>query len=665
MINTIASNTFLVGMLEKETGSQVKPSRIQCWLELVGNVLLFSLLYTFVAEIVYSKNQGWGALALSAEDNQILIGLLFNQPLLLMVPVLTLSGILILFRQTQWAQRVTAGASGLAFTWLGINLYTLMVTGNHVQTYLQYLGDSDALAMGGGGQLVFTLLLILSVLFILIIGMFRLIKAIIAKCYPHRFPAMGGIFTAALTGLLLYLAVTPINLAESTERPLLVMRLTEALPIPLPFTSLQERLLADPSEVLREINRGLDVLASEYGPKLAMAPSAQPTIELPLNQKKNVILIVLESLRHDSFDTQWMPKVAAWAKTGLQLRHHYASTNTSHLGFFALLYGRSPLAYQATLDAKHPSALAATLRQAGYRSTFLAGTSMNWQRMDEYLSPWNFDEITIDEEGTWFERDQRSLARIQEMSSNENPQLLVVHLNSSHFPYKYPAEFQHFQPAASLSKGSYARAGYGAMQDSGPASEEFRQAWLNRYHNALRFLDDRLAQLLVNLDPEKNIVVLTGDHGESFYDDETWLHSSRQSDIQTMVPMTIKGANIPPGERDGRTSHLDIVPTLLHALGASPQVLTGLQGHDLLKSRMALKQDAEEGFLLVNFSASHLALLFRNQRLHIKVDEDRSSMYSLGFQDTNADFLSLDQKLSEPPHLWVNAIRHQLELVTR
>ncbi len=125
------------------------------------------------------------------------------------------------------------------------------------------------------------------------------------------------------------------------------------------------------------------------------------------------------------------------------------------------------------------------------------------------------------------------------------------------------------------------------------------------------------------------------------------------------------GSYIPPGEREERASHLDIVPTLLHALGLSPQALTRWHGHALLKSNMAFKQDFEEGFLLVNFSINHLTLLFRNQRLHIKLDEDRLSMYSLGFQDTNADFLSLDQKLSEPPHLWVNAIRHQLEMITK
>ncbi len=99
----------------------------------------------------------------------------------------------------------------------------------------------------------------------------------------------------------------------------------------------------------------------------------------------------------------------------------------------------------------------------------------------------DFDEVNIDEKRKWFERDHRLLARVQEISSNEKPQFLVIYLNSSHFPYEYPAGFEHFTPVASLSNGSYARAGYAAMQESGQAREEFRQAWLNRYHNAWRF----------------------------------------------------------------------------------------------------------------------------------------------------------------------------------
>jgi phosphoglycerol transferase MdoB-like AlkP superfamily enzyme len=646
----------------------LKQGRVQCWLELVCCVLLLSLVFTIAAEVVYSQNQGWESLALSLDDKRVLIGLLVSQPLLLMVPVLALSGVLLMLGHNRWARGVTWGASGVVFTWFGVNLFALMVTGNQVHTYFQYFGDSDALEMGGGGALVSTLLLLLAVLSVLIAGVIWLSRAVVSRCYPSRFPAVGGTAAGVLTGLLLCLLVVPINLAASSERPLLVVRLLDALPVPLPFVSIQERLAADPSVVLREINGGLEVLVSEYGPKLAAAPPIRSEIELPDNQNTNVIVIVLESLRHDAFESRWMPEVAAWAKTGLQLRNHYANTNTSHLGFFALLYGRSPLVYHSTIDAGQPSALAATLRQAGYRSTFLAGTNMDWQRMDEYLSDVNFDEQIIDQQGEWFDRDRRTLARVEEIASRSTSQFVAVHMNSTHFPYMYPAEFERFRPVASAERpGSSAAAAVARRRllDEGEGTDAFRQSWLNRYRNTLSFLDSSLAQLLNDLDPARNIVILTGDHGESFYEDGTWMHSSRQSDIQTQVPMIMTGPGISPDERNERTSHLDVVPTLLHALGASSESTQGWSGHDVLDDEAALDSDSEDDLLIVNFSTDHLVVLFGDQRLHLKFDKDPEAMYSLGFEDPTGRFLPLAEKLSEPSHLWVEAIRRQLEKATR
>ena len=205
---------------------------------------------------------------------------------------------------------------------------------------------------------------------------------------------------------------------------------------------------------------------------------------------------------------------------------------------------------------------------------------------------------------------------------------------------------------------------YVSMQNSGKETKEFRQAWLNRYRNTLGFLDHALADLLKNVDLNDNIVIVTGDHGESFYEDGTWLHSSRQSDIQTQVPMIIAGRGIPPGEVRERTSHLDMAPTLLHALGATAHSPPQWHGRNLLFGEIPARLKREDSLILVNFSLDHLTFLFNNQRLHLALSKDRTHLYSLGFEDPNGRFLPLNQKLSEPPNLWVNAIRHQLEKVT-
>jgi len=107
------------------------------------------------------------------------------------------------------------------------------------------------------------------------------------------------------------------------------------------------------------------------------------------------------------------------------------------------------------------------------------------------------------------------------------------------------------------------------------------------YQRGIDHLDDQLATLFAGLEKrglfDNMLIVLTSDHGESFFEHGQLLHGHHWQE-ELRVPLLIKW---PSGVRAGErvttpTSSLDLVPTLLHELGMDT---TGLPGANLLRRR--------------------------------------------------------------------------------
>ena len=89
----------------------------------------------------------------------------------------------------------------------------------------------------------------------------------------------------------------------------------------------------------------------------------------------------------------------------------------------------------------------------------------------------------------------------------------------------------------------------------------------NRYRNCLQELDAWLEELTQTIDMQNTIVVLTGDHGEEFFEHSRLGHASTLSDpqIQTVALIYVPGRA--PRSIDAVTSHVDLMPTLMDLLG--------------------------------------------------------------------------------------------------
>jgi len=610
------------------------------WAAMLGAILLGAAILAAYELPVYRGVAGWSA----ADESLIAVvsayTLLLGKSLWLLSPFLLLSAMFHLQGRILAGWLAAAGSAAALAAWAVCDTWVLQMTSQHLHWWLEYAHDANALEMMGGG----TNLIRTGAGFALLGGSIAavvLIGAAVLRTWYFRYRAAEGEVRFVVIPTTAYAAcmLLPTVFLEISPPSIPVVRMIASLPISMPFVHSTANSRWESPDFIFQLNSRLANVAPSYLQQLREVPAvAAVNVDSVVDTAPNVIVLVLESLRHDSFDPRWMPRVAEWSQRGLVLEHHYAGSNCSHVGLFSLLYGRHAITYNTTLDAHVPSQLIHSLRSRGYQSTAHLGFEARWQRMEEYLSPLNFDTVIEDPSPTWPQRDRNALQKIgRELSRHDtSPQFMLAFLMSSHFPYPYPSQHARFSPVAEIDSFSYEQLAYETLAEENPADDRLRQEWLNRYRNSLGFLDDALGDLLDSIDLERNIVVITGDHGEAFGEDGKWLHSSRLSTWQTRVPMIVLGAGVPAGTIETPTMHMDIATTILHAATGVPSPLPHSAGHDLLEVAPGPRD-----VLLVNVDGQHMVLITESGRLHLLLDAPRTSLTSLGFHDENGAFRSL------------------------
>jgi hypothetical protein len=403
----------------------------------------------------------------------------------------------------------------------------------------------------------------------------------------------------------------------------------------------------------RSVNASVQASFRELHPRLAQAKPVDDQAAFERAGAPNVILIVLESLRHSAIGPEMMSQLDAWGGQGLRLQRHYAGSNASHLGLFAILYGRSPLVYDATLDARVPPQLPIALRRSGYETMFLtSGDCQGFRRMGDYLNGDAFDHTFTDGGEVWQDRplrDRRILAQVRRLATEQSarPRFIMAFLMSTHFPYSFSDEFAERQPCGeNIDYSNWTKAGIEVLR--------------NRYHNAARFLESELMRTVAGLDPRRNLIIITGDHGESLGEDGALAHCTRGSEIQLRVPFLMVGGGVPQQSIQSPTTHMDILPTLLHALAGSHVHVAHSSGRDLLN-----RQSLSENVLLCPYRWSEpgeLLLICGQERMQFNYRLSEPEISAFGFC-TEAAALELGSAHDSSPEaaaVWADTLRQEL-----
>ncbi len=278
----------------------------------------------------------------------------------------------------------------------------------------------------------------------------------------------------------------------------------------------------------------------------------------------NVLLIVAESFRADAFTKERMPRLFAWAQRGLIAEQHYGGSTYSEAGAFSLLFGRSPLLFDFTLDTHQQPTWCEVAHRLNMDCSYYSGHPKVWMRREEFLNPSAVDHFVHDDTGAWNQWDrtalQHAVAAIQ--NAGNRPAISLVLLMSTHFEYQYPPEYERHVPVLVGAKWSETNAvGLNAAS---------RIPLTNRYLNSVAFTDDLVADAIDQLDPTNTVVVFTGDHGESLGDDGRFGHGYGFPDVIARVPFAIVGPGVPATTREAPSLHADVLRTLIHLEGGKP-----------------------------------------------------------------------------------------------
>ena len=294
-------------------------------------------------------------------------------------------------------------------------------------------------------------------------------------------------------------------------------------------------------------------------------------VRTPSGKRPNIAIFVVDSLRADALTEELMPRTLAFAAShaGRRFEDHFSSGNATRFGVFGLLYSLHGSYWIPVSTEETPPVLVESLVALGYDMGVFSTASMNYPEFRS--TAWVNITDDVHDELPGASPDERDFAQIAAIDDflaqreGDAPFFLFSLLDAPHQVYSFPEESALFRP--------YTRdVNYTKL--AGGANEEQRLELKNSYKNAVHFADDVLGQILAVLEArgelEDTLVIITGDHGEEFWESGFFGHTSNFTAEQVHVPFVFAGPGVPAGIEHLPTSHLDVVPTLLELLGADP-----------------------------------------------------------------------------------------------
>jgi len=333
--------------------------------------------------------------------------------------------------------------------------------------------------------------------------------------------------------------------------------------------------------------RGTTELRDPLGPEAersaARLPLGIPAGTVRFTRRPDIVMVLIESLRADFFDSLTMPRLVQRAEQGSVFARHYAAASSTHYTLFSLFFGLQSQKLDAVIGSGHAPLLFSALRVNGYRMRLLAASSVDWMGMKTTVFGDVLGDLETDYQGIGATRDSAMVAHAEAWVSaaDTTPVFVMLFFDGTHFNYTYPPRSARFAPVWE---------GGSSVKAARVAPELIQRRARNSAYEVDWKLDDFLTWFAQRRG-KAPLVMVTGDHGEEFREHGHIAHGSAVTNEQIHVPMVVLGEGVPRGRFEGVTSHIDLVPTLFALLGDRhpPQTYAdGISMYDVSPSRFVL-----------------------------------------------------------------------------
>lgn len=297
-------------------------------------------------------------------------------------------------------------------------------------------------------------------------------------------------------------------------------------------------------------------------PLLPSAPLKYPQHALqctPPDKPLNILLIGIDTWRFDMLQKKFMPHLYQFAQHAWQFKEHWSGGNATQGGLFSLFYGLPGNYWQSMIKQKKGPILLHELLKRDYHISIFFSSHMT--------PPFNlnvFSELknlrttpapgkTAPDRDRFVTEDLLTFLK----QSQQQPFFAFIFYDAAH-DYCGEQNIPHLSitPREECNRFKI-------------TSLEAQKNLQQRYYNAIHFIDVEIAKLLAALKnahlDQNTIIILTGDHGEEFNDNQLnyWGHASNYTSYQVQTPLIIAWPDAQAKIFNHRTTHYDIAPTLL------------------------------------------------------------------------------------------------------
>lgn len=309
-----------------------------------------------------------------------------------------------------------------------------------------------------------------------------------------------------------------------------------------------------------------------------------------INEKPNIFLFVIESLREDAITQNIAPHLCQFKQNNCSFDLAVSNGNASHISWFSLFHSQYPYFWSEMQKRRQMGSPALyLLKKWGYKIHVYSSAQLNYYNMKESIFGANchladrFFYFPHTRGISAAESDAKTLEQLQLDLADptlKQGQIFIVFWDATHFDYSWPKnwipKFTPFAHELAYFKTFQSKQGIGQIK--------------NRYFNAVNYIDHLFGKFLAKMQDSDSVVIVTGDHGEEFFEHGHLFHNSHLTQEQMHIPIYLKlGKNEKSVAQTKLISQMDVFPTVIDYLGGDPSFLAG---HSVLKTNIPVSVTA-------------------------------------------------------------------------
>jgi hypothetical protein len=293
-----------------------------------------------------------------------------------------------------------------------------------------------------------------------------------------------------------------------------------------------------------------------------LAYTKEPLVVEPPKKPLNIVILVVDSMRYDMYARDILPETWELGRKASVFKNHYSGGNCTRFGIFSLIYGIYGKYWFPMVGERRGPVLIDVLSREGYDLRLFAASALSFPEFNKTCF------VNVPREGIYDEpkpgdgaaRDADITDKaVQYIKSRKagRPYFAFVFYDASHGSYDYTPEFERFKPSHGINMLL--------------ANKENIRPLFNKYKNSVGFDDHQIGRILAAVREtggmKDTVIVVTGDHGEAFFERGYTGHNHSYSAEEVRVPFVFYQPGLAPSVVTARTSHFDLAPTLLKLLG--------------------------------------------------------------------------------------------------